>query len=152
MRTTALICLASGLLSAFCPDDATLADTSESRFTVSVTVPVRTDIAVLEEPNAVLLSAEDVTRGYKIVSARYRVSSNARRGYLLQFTPRIGLAHTIEIAGLGSHVTVQEEAVEVWRRPVGEPEEVALQLRLLLQPSVAPGRHVLPLHVTAVPL
>jgi hypothetical protein len=145
-----MICLASGLL--ICPHGVVLADSRESRFTVSVTVPVLTDLSILEEPNPMLLSAEDVARGYLIVSARYRVSCNARRGYLLQFTPRVGLAHTIEIAGLGYNVTVRDEAVEVRRPPVAVAEEVALQLRLLLQPAVAPGSHVLPLYVTAVPL
>jgi hypothetical protein len=150
VRSTAVICLASGLL--ICPPGVVLGDSAESRFTVSVTVPVLAELSILDEPNPMLLSAEDVARGYKLVSARYRVSCNARRGYLIQFTPRLGLAHTIEIAGLGYNVIVQDEAVEVRRPPVATAEEVALHLRLLLEPAVAPGRHVLPLLVTTVPL
>lgn len=129
-----------------------LAGHDESSFTVSATVPGLTRLTVLEEPAGLMLSADDVARGYKEVAARYRINCNATTGYLLRLVPRLGVARRIEVRGLPSSVTVERETVEIHQRPDHRSHEILLRLRFLLDSSVLPGRYGLPLLVTAVPL
>lgn len=129
-----------------------LAGHHESSFTVSATVPALTRLTILEEPAGLVLSPDDVARGFKEVAARYRISCNVPEGYLLRLTPRIGLARGIEVHGLPGTVTVGQDAVEIHQTPDHRTHEITLRLRFLFDSSVPPGRYGLPLLVTAVPL
>jgi len=68
---------------------------------VSAVVPKRVTLTVLEQPVQLMLSAEDIERGYKDVAARYQVRHNDPNGYLLHLAPRIGLTRHVEVRGLG---------------------------------------------------
>jgi hypothetical protein len=129
-----------------------LAGNEEATFTVSASVPARAHLAVLDEPPGLLLSPDDVARGYKDVSARYRISSNAATGYLLTLTPRLGLTRRIEVQGLRTSVIVRHEPLAVHQRPDTRQHVIELGLRFILESSVQPGRYALPLVVAAVPL
>lgn len=131
---------------ASCPVSA---EQGRAQFTVAVTVPVRVLLEVVEQPTELTLSADDVARGYKDVSARYRVRHNDRRGYLLQIAPRMGITSRIEINGLGAEMALRDEVLDV-RRP-GETfeQELGLEFRFVLDAGVHPGTFELPVSVAA---
>jgi hypothetical protein len=128
------------------------AESRQASFVVSVNVPARTALQVIEQPALVQISEQDVALGYKDVAARYEVESNTARGWLLCLAPRRGVAQQVEVQGLSSAVVIGEDAVEVYRARAPEPERISLQYRLVLEPATQPGSYELPIHVSAAPL
>jgi len=128
------------------------ADTRQAQFLVQVTVPARASLVAAEQPAHLSVSEEDLVRGYKDVSARYVVESNARQGWLLQLSPRLGITQHIEVRGLSGTVLVRDEGVEVFRPRTREPERLELHYRLVLAPDARPGTYDMPVHVAATPL
>ena len=129
-----------------------LADQARARFTVSAVVPKRVTLTALEQPSRLMLSAEDVERGYKDVSARYQVRHNDPNGYLLHLTPRIGLTRQVEVRGVASGVLVGDEGVAIRQASAARLHDFELAFRFVLDPAARPGIYALPVHVTATPL
>jgi hypothetical protein len=128
------------------------AERAAARFTVSALVPQRVSLQVLDQPALLTVSGEDVRRGYKDLSLRYEVRHNSGRGYLLNLSPRLGLASRVAVLGLDAAIELRDHGVEVYRdRPQGL-EHLALTFRIVLDAAARPGRYALPVHVTAVPL
>ena len=128
------------------------AERSKASLVVSAHVPARAMLRTLQAPREVELSAVDLARGWKDVDVCYRVSSNSRDGYLLQFTPRGGVASAIEVDGLPAAVVVREESVDVHAEGLADGAELALRLRLRLKREALPGRHPLPLLLSVTPI
>ena len=129
-----------------------LAHQGEARFTVSVVVPVQVTLEAVEQPSALMVTAEDVERGYKDVSARYRVRYNDRNGYLLRLAPRAGLTREVRVRGLETEVLLGDADVEIHRPATGRRSDLALDFRVMLDPFVRAGTYALPVHVAAAPL
>ena len=144
--------LGTVLLLALVAGAAARADQERATFLVSATVPARVTIEALEQPTRLVISAEDVRRGYKDVSARYAVSQNTERGWVLQLAPRIGITRQVEVRGLSTDVVLRDESVEVYRAGVDAREDISLEYRLLLAADASPGTYDVPVHVSAVPL
>ena len=124
----------------------------QARFTVSAFVPARVTLMAVDQPSALVISAEDLARGYKDVAATYRVDHNGRRGYLLGLSPRIGVTRQIEVQGLSAEVVVRGESVEIVQPGPPGSHELSLGFRFVLQADAVPGRYPLPVLVTAQPL
>ena len=129
-----------------------LADQAQTRFTVSAVVPKRVTLTVLEQPAQLVLSDSDIERGYKDVSARYRVQHNDRNGYLLHLVPRVGLTRQIEVRGLAAEVVLGDADLAIRQASTGRLQEFELAFRFVLDPAAQPGSYALPIHVTAAPL
>jgi hypothetical protein len=128
------------------------AETESARFLVSATVPERVTIESLGQPNRLVITADDVRRGYKDVSARLLVSHNTTRGWMLQLSPRIGITQHVKVSGLSTEVVLREETVEVYRPATAGREEIALGFRMVLDADAEAGTYELPVHVAATPL
>jgi hypothetical protein len=129
-----------------------LADQARARFTVSAVVPKRVTLTALEQPVQLMLSVEDIERGYKDVSARYQVRHNDPHGYLLHLAPRIGLTRQIEVRGLAAEVVLGDADLAIRQASVGRLHDFELAFRFVLDPAARPGSYALPVHVTAAPL
>jgi hypothetical protein len=129
-----------------------MAGQARASFTVSAVVPVRVTLTALDEPSEMVISTADLERGYKEVAARYRVSHNDRRGYLLSLSPRLGVTREVEVQGLNAALVMGEESVEIVQPGPPGSHELALAFRLVLDPAAPPGRYALPVLVTARPL
>jgi hypothetical protein len=125
---------------------------SQAQFTVSVVVPARVTLAALDQPSELEVSVADVDLGYVDVTARYRVSHNDRRGYLLSLSPRLGLTREIQVEGLAAAAVIREDAVDFVQGGPPGTHDFVLAFRLVLDPAVPPGRYPLPVLVTAQPL
>jgi hypothetical protein len=128
------------------------AESRQANFIVTVSVPARATLQAIEQPARLHISAEDVVRGFKDVSARYIVESNTADGWLLRFAPRLGVATQVEVQGLQSQVVVHADTVEVYRARARAPERLTLEYRFVLEPDAQPGSYELPIHVSATPL
>lgn len=128
------------------------AETRHASFVVTVEVPARATLQVVEQPALVEISEQDVARGHKDVAARYRVESNAARGWLLRLAPKLGVAQQVEVQGLSAPVVLAGDAVEVYHARALEPGRLSLTYRLVLGPGTPPGSYQLPIHVSAAPL
>lgn len=129
-----------------------LADQARARFTVSAVVPKRVTLTALEQPAQLMLSLEDIERGYKDVFARYQVRHNDPHGYLLQLAPRVGLTRRIEVRGLATEVQLGDADLAIRQASAGHLHDFELAFRFLLDPAARPGSYALPVHVTAAPL
>ena len=123
-----------------------------STFRVSLQVPVRLSMQTLGEPASITLTDDDLARGYVDVAARYHVSHNDRRGYVLQIVHLGGMAREVRISGLGGTLVVAGDAVEVHRDGQSFEQDVALEFRLVLEPAAQAGRYDWPVALNVQPL
>jgi len=121
-------------------------------FTVAVIVPVHVSLDVLDQPSVLTLTAQDVARGYKDVSARYRVRHNDRNGYQLEFSSFDPLVRRVEVRGFDAEVVVSDGVVAIRRPGAAFEQDLALEFHFVLAPSTPPGMFELPLRVVASPI
>jgi len=124
----------------------------QAQFVVRATVPVRVVLTALEHPAVLSVSAEDVARGYKDVTSRYRVESNAPGGWLLSLSRRLGVVQRIEVGGLATRLVLEDDGHEVFQPPAARSRDLTLEYRLILAPDTRPGRYAVPVHVSATAL
>lgn len=124
----------------------------DAHFVASVRVPERTTVTPLEPVERFVVSEADVARGHADLTARYLVSSNSPRGFLLTLAPRLGLAQRVEVRGLGGDVVLQDQPVEVYSRGTERRRELVLELRVVLADDVPAGLYPLPVVLDASPL
>lgn len=144
--------LGAVLLAALLGVASARAETGQARFVVGVIVPARATLTPVDAPTRITVSTADIARGYRDVSARYEVTSNGPRGWLLSLSPRLGITSRIEVRGLSNVVVLQRETVEVYRPVAGPAEPLQLDYRIVLAPGAAPGSYELPVHVAVTPL
>lgn len=128
------------------------ADEERAAFLVSATVPGRVTIEAIEHPARLVISAADISRGYKEVSARYVVSQNTERGWVLRLSPRIGITQQVEVRGLSSDLVLGDQGVDVHRPGTAAREHISLDYRLVFHADAQPGTYDMPVHVSAMPL
>lgn len=144
--------LGAVLLLALVAGAAARADQERATFLVSATVPGRVTIEPLLQSSLLVITADDVRRGYKEVSARFQVSQNTERGWVLRLSPRIGITEHVKVRGLSTEVVLREETVEVYRPPTAGREDIALGFHMVLDADAEPGTYDMPVHVAATPL
>lgn len=128
------------------------AETQRAGFLVAVTVPERVTLVAVSEPAQLSVSDADIQRGYKQVSARYAVTQNSERGWLLRLSPRLGLTRHVEVRGLGADVVMGHDSVEIFRRSAPGREDLSLEFRFVLMPDAEPGSYDMPVELAATPL
>jgi hypothetical protein len=141
----ALVALSAGSVLA-APALAAAAE-AQSRFQVSTVVVPRARLQALETASDVVVTAEDVARGYKDLVTQYELRSNDPRGCLLTIAQRPGLAESIDVDGLPVRVRLRDAPAEVvlpWARG---PQPLELRVRLNLDEAARPGTYPLPLHL-----
>lgn len=142
-RTLSMLVLAAAL-----PLAATAAEV-RTRFTVTAIVTPRVAFEAVAQPATFLVEASDLERGYVDLNATYRVRNNDPAGYLLRLTPRTALAGQVTVTGLGTPVTAIDDVVEVAQPASMTPSELAIRIRVRLDPALAPGEYPLPVAVSA---
>ena len=142
-RTLSMLMLAMLL-----PSVATAAEV-RTRFTVTAIVTPRVAFETVAQPATFRVEATDLERGYVDLNATYRVRNNDPAGYLLRLAPRTALAGQVTVTGLASPVTAVDDVVEVAQPASMVPSELAIRIRVHLDPGLAPGEYPLPVAVSA---
>ena len=117
-------------------------------FGVSVQVVARTVMEPLDAPETVVLTAEDLARGYREVDARFRVHAQGTHRYLLNMAPRNGLATSIDIEGLGAPVRLDQADITVLQSVQASVSELRLRFRLRLRPGLTAGTYAFPVRLS----
>lgn len=151
MRFSAIVALAA--LTIITPSLA--ADSTESSATMRVTAQVigRAVLDVRSQPAEVVVTAEDVARGYVDVAqpVELHVRTNSRSGYLLQVSNTSETFSSVELAFGNTSMSVAHEGW-VTRPYIAGGEHVTAKVRVRLAPGATAGRHALPVHLSAIAL
>jgi hypothetical protein len=123
------------------------AESRQVQMQVSAYVEPRASIESTTAPATFELTAADLERGYKDVSASYRVRSNDPRGYFLRFDTRVGLTTAVEVTGLAVPVTLGDLGADILQQPAARQQEHALKFRLHLASGATAGTYALPVVV-----
>lgn len=118
---------------------------------VSVTVVAHAKMQINSQATQLVISKEDVTRGFVEVPAasRFSVISNSRLGYLMEFNPVGNLFDSVRISGLGNAVQMGTDGGAVVQRGlVSAKPTVELSFRFALRPDVLPGIYPWPLQLS----
>ena len=145
MRRTALAVVV--LATAF-----SLSAGESSQMNVSVQVVARTIVTVDQQPASVEITSIDVARGYVDVpgAMAFRIRSNARNGYALQFDPVSGPFSAARVTWGNTTVNVGNDGSWVYQayQPAVTPASL-MSVRLSLAPGTAPGSYAWPVSLAA---
>ena len=144
-----LLTLCVGLLTGIAP--AALAGDAAASMTISVQVVARTMMTIETQPASVNITAEDVTRGYVDLpsAVAFRVRSNARAGYAIEFEPLSGpFSHALVRWGSTQAAITNRDGSWVVQ-PQAPRVEGSMAVRLTLAPGTEPGSYAWPLLMDA---
>lgn len=127
----------------------------QSSFNVGTRVLPVTSLRVRSEPGQVIVSSEDVDRGYVDVTepTRVEISNTSPQGYVLVVLPRSRMFSSVTVRGAGGDVTLGDDGGSiVERRQTGSTIPLELTFRFSLASGVASGRYPWPLQLAVQPL
>lgn len=142
--------LAAFVLTAAVPE--LFAAESAAHMAVSVVVLPHASIAQVGGDAVVTVGPEDVQRGVIALEATYELRCNTRRGVALWFSPRQGLAHSIDIRLDQAVARLADQAVVLMHADPAPRSTIVVNYDLRLAPGTPPGRYPLPVQVAAEPL
>lgn len=147
--------LALALAAALVPALPARAGSVSASLAVSVVVPPRAILSVESEPSTLLVTEEDVARGYVEVpkASRVQVRTNTPGGWLAELQVREGPYRSIEVTGLGAPAQVNANGGWIAQPYPGTTRPVSLELgyRFLLAPDARPGVYPWPVALSAIP-
>lgn len=129
----------------------------QAKMTVSATVLKHASLQVLAQPSAVVVTPEDIARGYVDVAAAAQVAirSNSPHGYMLEFASQGDFMRQVLVKGLSSDVQLSPAGGAVMQPATGSGiTRTTLQLgfRFLLAQSARPGTYAWPMHLSVTPV
>ena len=137
--------------------DASVAAAAESHayLAVGANVTAVARIQSASAPSDLLLSAQDVLRGYVDVGqpTALLVNSNSPDGIALDLIAISPLMTSMIVYGLESEQSLGSDGgtlIQRWQRP--QSIRLSLTFRLLLAPGLSPGRYPWPLRLAVRPL
>jgi len=148
MRTVRALLL---LLVAITGVPTALGDSATTSMNVSVQVIARTILTIDRVPEVVTVTTQDIARGYVEIPAAiaFRVRSNARNGYSVQFEP-VGYPFTkADIAWDSQLAVVSADGSWLTRSYEAGERAGLLSVRLGLSEYAAPGTYAWPVRFDA---
>jgi hypothetical protein len=128
---------------------------ARTSFNVSATVNAVAKLQVQSAPTEILVSDEDLRRGFIDVAqpTALVIRSNSANGYALDLTTLAPLFSSVVVRGLTSEQSLGGEGgtiVQRWHAP--QTVNLSLQFRLMLAPGLAAGRYPWPMRIDVRPL
>jgi hypothetical protein len=126
-----------------------------TNFNVSATVNAVARLQVQSAPTEILVSEEDLRRGYieVVQPTDLLIRSNSANGYALDLTTLTPMLSSVVVRGLKSEQSLTGEGgtiVQRWQTP--QTVALSLQFKLVLAPGLAAGRYPWPMHIDVRPL
>jgi hypothetical protein len=147
------------LVAAFCLVLLSMAaaDPGVGKLTVTATVRKHASMKVVMQPTSVLVTADDVARGFVDVPASVQlvVRSNSPGGYLLDFGSNDNFLHQIRVTGLDRDVQLGSAGGAVAQAALGPGMKSAvltLGFRFVLSRTAQQGIYAWPLALTVASL
>lgn len=129
------------------------AESRSATMNVSATVVARAIVKVQQQPLDVLITSDDLRRGYVEISTPFLVNvrTNCRNGYLLRVVNTDPLFASAEISATDFDMHVLAESII--NRPYSPAGDMLdLKVRLVLASGAREGRYSFPVAVDASPL
>jgi hypothetical protein len=128
---------------------------ARTSFNVSATVNAVARLQVQSAPTEILVSDEDLRRGFIEVAqpTDLVIRSNSASGYALDLRTVTPLFSSVVVRGLASEQSLGGEGgtiVQRWHTP--QTVNLSLQFRLVLAPGLAAGRYPWPMRIDVRPL
>lgn len=147
---TGLLALVAALICAM----PVFADSVSKQMTVSTRVIARAVVTVDLQPAAIVVTVEDVARGYVELTQpiQVRVRTNSRNGYVLQAEKTTEAFSTIELTNETTSMSVSSHETWLQRPYVAGGDVMSLRARLYLAPGTMPGAQAVPVAFSATPI
>ena len=128
-----------------------LAGSSSVEMRISATVVARTLLTVESQPQEVIVSQEDVTKGFVNLPAAMaiQIRSNNPSGYVLQFGPVSGPFVQASVSWGSDTVRVAKTEAWIAQAYHRAANRLVASVRIELAPGTAPGRYAWPIAVVA---
>lgn len=129
----------------------------ELRLAVRATIAKRATLQVLAQPSSVVITEQDIARGYVQVPGRAQVSirSNSPAGYMLVFASESDFVRHIRVSGLGHDVQIGAGGGVVPQRGAAQGVTQAtleLGFRFELAPDARQGTFAWPVQLSVTPI
>ncbi|MGZ7030525.1 MAG: hypothetical protein ACXVIJ_01025 [Thermoanaerobaculia bacterium] len=146
---TGLLALVAALIIAV----PVFADSVSKQMTVSTRVIARAVVTV-DPPAAIVVTADDVARGYVDVTQpiQVRVRTNSRNGYVLQAEKTTEAFSAIELTNETTSMSVSSHETWLQRPYVAGGDVMSLRARLYLAPGPMAGAQAVPVAFSATPI
>jgi hypothetical protein len=127
---------------------------THASFTVGARVLATATLAVNSEPLEVVISAEDVGRGFVEIPepTRVQVSSNSPMGYTLLLVPQSSWFSGLTVRCADAEVTMGADGGAIVERRQAGASSLELTFRFALASELTPGRYPWPLQLVVRPL
>lgn len=128
---------------------------ARTSFNVSATVNAIAKLQVRSAPTEVVVSDEDLRRGFIDVTqpTDLLIRSNSSHGYALELTTVTPMLSSVVVRGLGGEQSLSGKGgtiVQRWQAP--QTVALSLQFRLGLAPGLAAGRYPWPMRIDVRPI
>ena len=121
---------------------------SPASFNVAATVLPRVTLSAASQPASLVISGDDVRRGYVDATepTRLVVVSNDPRGFAIDIWPASGIFMSVRVHGTGESVIVGRDGGTIVQRSLaGRGLPLTLTWRFMLADATVPGRYPWPL-------
>jgi hypothetical protein len=155
LRPATAVTLAAALAAVGAAGALLAAPTARTSFAVGAVVLARAGISQQTVPEALVLSAQDVARGFvdRPAAVHFSIVNTSTVGFALDVLPVSGVIAGVEVEGAGAQVAFDAGGGTIVARGLrGRSIELALGFRFQLAPGVAPGRYPWPLAFNVRPL
>lgn len=130
---------------------------ADTKLTVSATVLKHASMQVVAQPGSVVITAEDISRGYVDVPSpsQITVQSNTQAGYMLMFASQGDFIRHTLVRGLSSDLQLSADGGVVAQPAAASGlTRTALNLgyRFVLSPAAQQGVYAWPMRVSVAPL
>jgi hypothetical protein len=127
---------------------------THAAFTVGARVLATATLQVNSEPAEVVISAEDVSRGYVEIQepTRVQVSSNSPAGYALVLLPQSSWFSGVTVRCADEEITMGADGGAIVERRHAGASSLELNFRFALASELTPGHYPWPLHLLVRPL
>lgn len=131
-----------------------VAGSAETKLTVSATILKRTTLKVLAQPSAVVVTEDDIARGYVDIPtpAQVAIHSNSPHGYLLEFASEGDFMRQITVRGMANDVQLSPAGGAIVQGAGANRITLALGFRFLLSKSAQQGTYPWPMRLSVTPL
>ncbi len=124
---------------------------ADGRFMVVASVAATARLEALAEPGTIQVTERDLERGYVEFESTYRVRNNHPGGFLLHLHPLPGHEGSLSVITDEGEWRVNGSCMELLQDAALKPRELALRVRMDLDPAARTGSMPLPLRVAATP-
>jgi len=124
---------------------------ADGRFMVVASVAATARLEALAEPGTIQVTERDLERGYVEFESTYRVRNNHPGGFLLHLHPLPGHEGSLSVITEKGEWRVSSPCMELLQDAALQARELALRVRIDLDPAARTGSMPLPLRVVATP-